>query len=315
MCNAYFTSFPSSFPSTTPCNCNQLLNITITTDSLLLAGSATERVAFGVTSAAEGCVRIVQDFTSQIATMFSKEGERNIKITRPEINGELDDIVDVTSRPKTAEDQPIKEVQYEMKESNGDYQERDTTAKDGELLFVQSISAWIRENADILDETEGVPSLAPEMLGVFLVCYLLSVYILSPTTKKKGSLPITSYKEDKKRPVREISFLDNRHKTVMRHNSIEVVLQKENDQDSHTSTITLGSTKKHGLDSQNVEQSQPSPPNLLTKTYPIYLVIVLPFKLAWSIISSKKTLLLVFYFIGWAFLCRVHQYKASVIQR
>ena len=312
MCNAYFTSFPSSFPSTTPCNCNQLLNITITTDSLLLAGSATERVAFGVTSAAEGCVRIVQDFTSQIATMFSKEGERNIKITRPEINGELDEVVDDTLCQNAAEEEPTKEVQYEMKESNGDYQERDTTAKDGELLFVQSISAWIRENADILDETEGVPSLAPEMLGVFLVCYLLSVYILSPTTKKKGSLPITSYKEDKKRPVREISFID---KPVMRHNSIEVVLQKENDQDSHTSTITLGSTKKHGLDSQNVEQSQPSPPNLLTKTYPIYLVIVLPFKLAWSIISSKKTLLLVFYFIGWAFLCRVHQYKASVIQR
>ena len=102
----------------------------------------------------------------------------------------------------------------------------------------------------------------------------------------------------------------------MRQNSIEVVLQKENDQDSHTSTITLGSTKKHGLDSQNVEKSQPSPPGLLTMTYPIYVMIVLkPFKIAWSIISSKKTLLLVFYFIGWAFLCRVHQYKASVIQR
>ena len=303
-CNAYFTSFPSSFPSTTPCNCIRLLNITITTDSLLLAGSATERVAFGVTSAAEGCVRIAQDFTSQIATMFSKEGERNIRITRPEINEELDEVVDDTLRQK---EEPTKELQYEMKESNGDYQGRNATTKDGELLFVQSISAWIMENADILDETEGVPSLAPEMLGVFLVCYLLSVYILSPTTKKKGSLPITSYKEDKKRPVREIS--------VMRQNSIEVVLQKENDQDSHTSTITLGSTKKNGLDSQNVEQSQPSPPNLLTKTYPSYLVIVLPFKLAWGIISSKKTLLLVFYFIGWAFLCRVHQYKASVIQR
>ena len=283
-------------------------------DSLLLAGSATERVAFGVTSAAEGCVRIVQDFTSQIATMFSKEGQKSI-MTRPKIYGEeSDDIVDNTSRPNTVEKAPKEEVQYEMKEANGVYQERNERAIDGELLFMQSISAWIMENADILDETEGVPSLAPEMLGVFLICYLLSVYILSPTTKKKGSVPITSCKEDKERPLEIISFLDRRHKTVMRQNSIEVVLQKENDQDSHTSTITLGSTKKHGLDSQNVEKSQPSSPGLLMMTYPIY-AIVLPFKIVWSIVLSKKTLLLVFYFLGWAFLCRVSQYKASVIQR
>ena len=127
MCNAYFTSFPSSFPSTTPCNCNQLLNITITTDSLLLAGSATERVAFGVTSAAEGCVRIVQDFTSQIATMFSKEGERNIRITRPVINEELDEVVDVTLRQNAAEEEPTKETSTARRVGHTQGLERYTT--------------------------------------------------------------------------------------------------------------------------------------------------------------------------------------------
>ena len=177
--------------------------------------------------------------------------------------------------------------------------------------LLRSLSSWTVENTDIIvAETAGVPSLAPEMLGVFLLCFLASIFVLSPKTNKTVHQQ-TDDDNDNKEGL-EISFPV--HKAFVRHNSIEVALQYDHDNDSH-STITLGSTNRAGPD--------PLPPSLIKRVLRALLfVVVLPLRLirvilvlTWRIVTSKKTLLWLVYISGWLFLSRVSQYKSSVIQR
>ncbi len=51
--------------------------ITQLADSLLLAGSAMEHVAFAAAGAAEGTIRIIEDAAASLLDMFSKEGRRS----------------------------------------------------------------------------------------------------------------------------------------------------------------------------------------------------------------------------------------------
>lgn len=227
---------------------------------------------------------------------------------------EDDDEADVVSvepefsnnHPNAPEDRPsltYSELEEAVPQSQVHSIENDVTN------LLRSLSSWTVENTDIIvAETAGVPSLAPEMLGVFLLCFLASIFVLSPKSNKTVQ---TDDENDNKEGL-EISFPG--HKAFVRHNSIEVALQYDHDNDSH-STITLGSTNRAGPD--------PLPPSLIKRVLrALFFVVVLPLRLirvilvlTWRIVTSKKTLLSLVYIFGWLFLSRVSQYKSSVIQR
>lgn len=242
--------------------------------------------------------------------MFSKESRSESKMATPSRDDKLDEetvIVDVLSTSETIDRLVVEEDYSEaaLEEMNQIATQSDTVSFDKELVeILHSMSTWIIQNYNIIiADTAGVPSIAVEMLGVFLLCFLASLYILSPLKTKKPA------HNTAQRP-RSIIFHNNRT------NNAEVV-PLHNDNDDHSS-ITNGSTMKNapsGLDGE-VDPLSPS----LVKV--IYLCTVMPLKLIrfilltiWNIIFNKKTLLLVFHLCGWLFLSRVSQYKASVIQR
>ena len=242
--------------------------------------------------------------------MFSREGKREQRV-------EDDDEVDVVSvvepdfsanHLNAPEDEPS--LTYSELEEAGVSQSQVHSIENDVTNLLRSLSSWTVDNTDIIvAETAGVPSLAPEMLGVFLLCFLASIFVLSPKTNK--TVQQTDDDNDNKEGL-EISFPV--HKAFVRHNSIEVALQYDHDNDSH-STITLGSTNRAGPD--------PLPPSLIKRVLrALFFVVVLPLRLirvilvlTWRIVTSKKTLLLLVYISGWLFLSRVSQYKSSVIQR
>jgi len=220
-------------------------------------------------------------------------------------------IVDVLSTSETIDRLVVEEDYSEALEESTEIATQSDVSFDKELVkILHSISKWIIQNYNIINtDTAGVPSIAVELLGVFLFCFLVSLYILSPSKTKKPTLrPNPLVNEE--RP-RSIIFHNNRT------NNAEVA-PLHNDNDDHSS-ITNGSTMKNaptGLDGVQVDPISPS----LVKV--IYLCTVMPLKLIrfilltiWNIIFNKKTLLLVFHLCGWLFLSRVSQYKASVIQR
>ena len=230
-----------------------------------------------------------------------------------------DDTLDEESIVDVSTSETIEHLVVEQNDNEAALEETTQIATQSDVSFdkeqlveiLHSMSTWIIKNYNIIiADTAGVPSIAVELLGVFLICFLASLYILSPPLKTKKPAHNTA-----QRP-RSIIFHNNRT------DNAEVV-PLHNDNDDHSS-ITNGSTMKNaptGLDGE--QQVDTLSPSLVKRLlHVIYLCIVMPFKLArfilitiWNLIFNKKTLLLVFHLCGWLFLSRVSQYKASVIQR
>jgi hypothetical protein len=89
------------------------------------------------------------------------------------------------------------------------------------------------------------------------------------------------------------------------------------DHDTH-STITEHSTMK--VEPDDGQRVGPASTSLVTG--PFIFLLFMPLQLArtvlgwsFSIVLSKKTLLLFFYMVGWVFLSQVSQYRNSLIQR
>ena len=269
-------------------------------DSLLLAGSATERIAFAAAGAAEGTVRIVEDFASSLSDLFSKEGREGTKRSRlSEMKpGEAKSaFVDELWPNFMAEEA----MHCDGKDVDSDVEEMlagtvAAQSNEGALIdFFHWITTLVDQNKAIISaEIAGVPSLAPDLLGIFLLCFLASVLILSPKKEKIESIETIvdgSPREEGVKP-KDIKITKN-----------------ADDHDCH-STLTVESTARDGARGR---------PSLAERAIGL---LFLPLRLvrsillwSWRIIISKRTLLLVIHLLGWVFLSRTAQYKSSVIQR
>ena len=253
-----------------------------------------------------------------MADMFSKESRSESKMAIPSRDDKLDEEIIVDESISETIEHLVVEQDY----NEAALEETTQIATQSEVSFdkalvtvLHSMSTWIIQNYNIIiADTGGVQPITVEMLGVFLLCFLVSLYILSPSKTKKPTLrPNPLVNEE--RP-RSIIFHNNRT------NNAEVA-PLHNDNDDHSS-ITNGSTMKNAPSGLDDEQVDPllSPSLVKRLLHVIYLCTVMPLKLIrfilitiWNIIFNKKTLLLVFHLCGWLFLSRVSQYKASVIQR
>jgi len=127
-----------------------------------------------------------------MSDMFSKESRRESKMAIPSRDDKLEEetvIVDVLSTSETIDRLVVEEDYSEaaLEEMNQIATQSDTVSFDKELVeILHSMSTWIIQNYNIIiADTAGVPSIAVEMLGVFLLCFLASLYILSPLKTKK----------------------------------------------------------------------------------------------------------------------------------
>lgn len=291
--------------------------ITQLADSLLLAGSATEHVAFAAAGAAEGTIRIMEDAAASLSDMFSKEGRRTAnEIILPPIEtmvSEVPSAIDEEIKPDVVSAVTV-DITNESPGDSDDGIRYETEAAGVEIVdIVRSLASGILRNAEIIAaDTGGVPSLAYEMLGVFLLCFLASVMLLSSRSDGRRNLnnckPHFSERikrEDVGRP-NDIAFEGRRVTSAAIH--------VEDDHDSR-STLTAESTMKVGSDFG-------SEYSMSTFVAMFSCLLLMPLKLAreilaltWSIIFSKGALLFVFHMVGWIYLSWVAQYKSSVIQR
>ena len=133
------------------------------------------------------------------------------------------------------------DITDELPGNSDDNIQYETEAAGIEIVdFVRSLASGILRNAEIIAaDTEGFPSPAYEMLGVFLLCFLASVVLLSSRCDERRNLnnckPHFSArikKEDAGRP-NDIAF-DGRYVTSATNHVPD-------DHDSH-STLTAEST-------------------------------------------------------------------------
>jgi hypothetical protein len=272
-------------------------------DSLLLAGSATEHVAFAATGAVEGTLRIMESSLTTMSDIFSREGRRGSSTMSSSV--EMESKVNVDEFASDLDEIPTFAVsKYSSEEAITLTQaENETVSLEVQKLF-QLFSTWVSQNADIIvSDTVGVPSLALEMLGVFLLCFVASIFVL----RSKNSVRSSGI---------EASAGGNMQCTISFGNQCEsATSHRAAEDDSHT-TLTAESTMKGpGCDIGNAKSM-----HLSVATF-VYIFLV-PLKLAqsiitlvWGVFYRKEAALLVLYLLGWIFLSRSEQYKSSLIQR
>mmetsp|Transcript_10908 Transcript_10908/g.26895 ORF Transcript_10908/g.26895 Transcript_10908/m.26895 type:complete len:1052 (+) Transcript_10908:143-3298(+) len=288
-------------------------------DSLLFAGSATERVAFAAAGAAEGTVRIVEDIASSLSDMFSKEVQRGSKEVRNPPHIESSPMIDEELELNVADRGAVT-----VNDTSNDTEQiswatqSDESGDDALLDLVGIVSSWVIHNIDIIiAQTEGVPSLAAETLGVLLLCFLISILLLSP--KKSVACPTSPTKTTKEGS--QYGEDDRPTNIFFRGDQYKSSAANHHDHDSH-STITAESTVKTGPHCLvgGAGHTSASLARGVAETFLSFLMS--PLKLAHfvfvrflKLVLSKEAFLLVFFMLGWIFLSRVSQYKSSVIQR
>ena len=226
-------------------------------------------------------------------------------------------VIDNKMQPDVAGVATSEDANKPSKDSN-DIVQYETEGVGIEVMnFSRSVASWILGNADVIAaDTVGVSSLAFEMLGVFLLCYLASVVLLSSRDDRKRILntgkfhsPGIKEEEGVGRP-NDIAF-DGRRGTLAGNHVTD-------DHDSQ-STLTIESTIRVGPEVCTGHDNDRTMSALFAN---LFFLLFMPLRLgrgilalSWSIAFSKGALLFVFHIVGWIFLSRVAQYKSSVIQR
>jgi hypothetical protein len=236
----------------------------------------------------------MEDASSSLSDMFSREGKK-VDVTRTEtIIGELSSITDDVSLPDATGISPMKDINDESAIFNNNilYQTEVAPSID-EILPI--IRTWILRSMEIMAaDTCGVSSLTYEMLGVFLLCFLASFLLLSSKTNDTGSLNTSKLLSP--RVIEDNGIM--RLKNITYH-----------DHDSH-STLTVESTMQVGPDVGSERIVFMSSvfwlPMRLIRAILVFL---------WNLALSKRALLFILHMLGWIYLSRVAQYKSSVIQR
>ena len=275
-------------------------------ESLLLAGSATERIAFAAAGAAEGAVRVIEDLTSSLSNAFAREGKNRIVPIKqsqiapdhsPPSKRDAHDIVTLESPTESLQILSDQEATEGPNRFSDDIDEDDFVNELSDYLF--SISSWIFHNTEhIMQDTAGVSSNAPQLLFVFIILYLASVVLL--TEKKKGDGAIRTEKA-----------------IMVEHNKTKLVPDGiiADEGDTH-STLTIDSTMKRGLDIHSISVMTGRAVHFAvwTAMLPMKLFYMIAVQ-AYRITFGKKAILLAVHLLGWFFVCQMSQNRAIVVEK
>jgi len=276
-------------------------------DSLLLAGSATERVTFAAASIAEGVVRFVGDMALSVSDMFATESlnvlDSGLELTAIERRHTLGankepgiHIVDSHTTTLT------------MNETNFDEIHLINNQKSDDLNDQTYIFMWAMNNiGDIMADTLGVRSLAPELLAVLVLCYFGSLILLCRNRSKDDQLLEVGNPPEKPSHISVPTERCRAPRDSLTHDT-------HNDTDSHT-TLTVDWAAK--MEKRRIHSSF-----LKCLVKGLFFVVLSPMKLfalsaCWvlSLVFRRESILLLLYFMSFLFLSRSSQYKAAVIKR
>lgn len=273
--------------------------------------------AFAAAGAAEGTVRIVEDLASSLSEVFAREGSlgqgksyaKTSVESIPNTVVDLDSNTEAPNRDNIPTDEPVIEPDDDTEKN---INEISVSREAGFEGIIRSIQALLMDNAEfVMQETAGVQSISPELLGVLLICYLFSIFILPKRNVNKQNqgdptlIPVDIH-------ASEI----NRTEKNTRH--------ERNDGDSHSS-LTVDSTMEIDPDIHDHEHmsSKTVPVSFMRRSFDSFLFLALmPFRLSrfvlalsWKVVFSRQALLLLVYLFGWLFLSRLSRHRSLTIQR
>jgi hypothetical protein len=283
-------------------------------ESLLLAGSATERIAFASAGVAEGTVRIVEDLASTLSDVFAREGRRGIVSNNPSVGNSpavtADNLVRTIEPVVVQQGDNIDDNAY--RELSTQYENADAEVLVEELTnFFHEVSSWASQNADyIMQDTAGVSSLAPLLFFVLASMYFASIMLLSG----RSSVGDMVHRD----------AAHHHHKTtdpsgLGERKAIPEGITAVEDADTH-STLTIDSTMKQEPDvhvkghQENVRAGRVVTFFIWTTMLPLKLVYMLSLRV-YRVIFNKKTTLLVIHILGWLFICQMSQNRSAIIER
>ena len=237
-------------------------------------------ITFAAASIAEGAVRFVGDIAMSVSDMFATETQNALEsgLASTERSHALDTATIETDQLDTHSTTLVMNETTQLDGSSLiESQMSDDHSDDEPFIFL-----WAMNNVDdIMADTLGVGSLAPELLGVFVVCYFASLMLLRGNRSKE-----------------ERGFEKPSHISVPKerlcgpHES--VTHDTHNDTDSHT-TITADWTMK--MEKQRIRSSF-----LKRITRGIFFVVLSPMRLfilaacwVWSLLFNRKSILLLLY--------------------
>lgn len=241
-------------------------------------------VAFAAASIAEGAVRFVSDMALSASDMFARD-----------LNVLDSGLTPIESRHTLGANN---EPGIHMVDSHTTTLAKNETKLDESSLINNQMSddrndetyvlLWAMNNiGDIMADTLGVGSLAPELLGVLVVCYLGSLILLRQNRKKDGQLLELGKPPEK---PSHITVPKERFRALRE----SLTHDTHNDTDSHT-TLTVDTTK---MEKRRIHYSF-----LKRIGKGIFFVVLSPIKLftqaaCWVLflVVNRKSILLLLYF-------------------
>jgi hypothetical protein len=174
--------------------------------SIVVAGAASESLTASTASVAEDTVRIVEEFAKSIADAFHVD-ETMEKVSNPPFSAPKDDkwetVDDWRHIPPSSINSKSSFVFYGTDDEEGSHLDLDSdlpsflsspTVKEllsaGDSVY-STLFHFIREKALMefhfaTEATEGIPALAPDLLGVLFICFISSVILLRQKRQHKG---------------------------------------------------------------------------------------------------------------------------------
>lgn len=240
-------------------------------------------MAFAVAGVAEGAVRFVEDIAMSASDAFARESRKALTLGSTPKEHDTPESV-VQDDDHLTDQLTIPAASLVLNEVDGSSLIGIPTNDDHDN--VSDFFVWASMHVeDIMADTVGVGSLAPELLGVFVACYLASLVLLY-RHRRRDSIDNGSEKD---KPL-HISIEKQAPYESLTHDT-------HNDTDSHT-TLTADWTLK--------AEKRVTVQNLFSflkhLTTRLLFVILLPMKLftltlgwAWNVAVDRKTVLLILY--------------------
>lgn len=240
-----------------------------------------EGVTFAAASIAEGAVRFVGDIAMSVSDMFATETQNALESGLPstERSHALDIATKETDQLDTHSTTPVMNETTQFDGSLIESQMENDRNDDQSFIFLWAMNSL----DDIMADTLGVGSLAPELIGVFVVCYFGSLILLRGNRSK----------EELGKPLEKPSHISvPKERLCGPHES--VTHDTHNDTDSHTTITADWTTKmeKHRIHSYFLRHIAKG----------IFFVVLSPMKLfilaacwVWSLLFNRKSILLLLY--------------------
>jgi hypothetical protein len=281
-------------------------------DAMLLAGEATETIAASTTGVAEDIVRIIEDFAGTLSSAVSPDGREKRRINaKVKIDPLLQKEIEFEKPYLSFGSFAIPPMEEESPTSSEDAESKPMPTD--EMSLAKAIELGIEEFWKLVEfamtETQGVPSFTPELLGVFILCYLATFWALSSTARYRQREIV-----DREGRVIHVPVSNSDHDGTL--SELTEIHHAFVPMDNEQAAARERARERQRNNAKNGRLSRASCFSLFLE------VLLLPFRallflltMARRTIFSKAALLLVLYGGAWMYLCRASQLRSVAIKR